>query len=139
MINKCFIISLWFSCLIYSSIFGQVNFQSDSSITESIYKLRLNSFDIEPLFALKMPLLNNNYSKYFFYKFKNLDQSPKFNLLENFRIQKEMTQSLKIYRQGFNKNNLGMLGEILGYTNAAATIGLAIYHISKYPKKYGLK
>jgi hypothetical protein len=46
---------------------------------------------------------------------------------------------LVIYREGLIKNDLGVVGEILGYTNAAAAIGLGIYHLVKYKKEYGIK
>lgn len=54
-------------------------------------------------------------------------------------IRNQMNSSLQIYKQGLNKNDLGVVGEILGYTNAAAAIGLAAYHVYKYRKEYGLK
>ncbi len=34
---------------------------------------------------------------------------------------------MKVYRKGQLMSNLGIVGQILGYTETAATLGLAVY------------
>ncbi len=63
--------------------------------------------------------------------FKN-KKSQKFNYYERERIKNEINQAMKVYREGQLKNDLGIVGQILGYTETAAVLGLAIYHIHKY-------
>ena len=43
---------------------------------------------------------------------------------------------MKVYRDGKRKTDLGVFGQVLGYTQGAAVLGLAIYHIHKYGYKY---
>ncbi len=56
----------------------------------------------------------------------------KYNYYEQKRIRNELNQAMKVYRKGQLKSNLGIVGQILGYTQTAATLGLAIYYINKY-------
>ena len=55
------------------------------------------------------------------------------------QLRNNINQSMQVYHQGMIKNDLGVVGKILGYTNAAAAIGLAAYHVYKYKEHYGFK
>jgi len=63
----------------------------------------------------------------------------KLNYVTMDKIKGNMRKTFSIYRKGQNKYHLGAISDILGYASAAATAGLAAYHIYKYRKKYGLK
>lgn len=51
---------------------------------------------------------------------------------ERQRIKNEINLAMKIYRDGKRKSDLGVFGQVLGYSQTAAVLGLAIYHIHKY-------
>ncbi len=51
---------------------------------------------------------------------------------ERQRIKNEINLAMKVYRDGKRKTDLGVFGQVLGYTQGAAVLGLAIYHIHKY-------
>ena len=112
------------------------NLQQDSGVVEHIYKLKLHSDPVEPILSLKMPILYDGYSDFYLIDFQR-DENPRLNVsLSNFRLRNNINQSFQIYLKGQKKNDLGFVGEVLGYTNAAAAIGLAAYHVYKYRDKY---
>ncbi|MCP5064474.1 MAG: hypothetical protein GY936_18710 [Ignavibacteriae bacterium] len=51
---------------------------------------------------------------------------------ERQRIKNEINLAMKVYRDGKRKTDLGVFGQVLGYSQTAAVLGLAIYHIHKY-------
>lgn len=140
--NKINIIFLlFFICSSFNPLIGQVKTGgiNDSLSINNEYNFMFNSPSAKLLYSTKMPLLYFNLSKLYLLQFEDTSIPQLSNTIENYRIRKEINQSLNIYRQGLNKNDLGFVGKVLGYTNAAAALGLAIYHVTKYPKKYGLK
>lgn len=54
-------------------------------------------------------------------------------------IKSNINKSFAIYRLGQKKYHLGVVSDVLGYVSTAAAAGLAIYHVSKYKKMYGIK
>ena len=62
---------------------------------------------------------------------KNESKKP-LNYIERQRIKNEINQAMKVYRDGKLKNDLGIVGQVLGYSQTAAVLGLAIYHLHKY-------
>jgi len=125
-------------------IFGQIDTSlstkdySNASDGYSEFKIKLNHNPnvISPLFAIKQPLYYTEFSQFYIPSFEQKLIDKPISIMQ---LKREMNQTMKIYRQGTIKNDLGFVGDILGYTNAAAALGLAIYHVSKNPKKYGLK
>jgi hypothetical protein len=81
---------------------------------------------------LSMIKFFDSYKFYRKYGYLESDVSKSFNLN---KFRHDMVSSFKILTEAERKRNLGALGKILGYTNAAAAFGLAIYHISKYGLK----
>ncbi|MCB0730425.1 MAG: hypothetical protein KDC88_05265 [Ignavibacteriae bacterium] len=104
----------------------------------SQYKLSLNNdpYTKSPLFILKQPILIDEFSEFIIPETIEYGNEKTFSSMQ---LRQEINSAMQIYRQGFIKNDLGVVGEILGYTNAAAALGLAIYHVSKYKKYYGIK
>ncbi|MBK8944527.1 MAG: hypothetical protein IPM32_04565 [Ignavibacteriae bacterium] len=132
---------LIFTILIFSSLvsFAQSNTNQDSIKNISEYKLRLNdnSLYISPLFSFKMPIYEDPHSQLILPNFE--EQIPQTEAISIMQLRNNINQSLQIYKKGLNKNDLGVVGDILGYTNAAAAIGLAAYHVYKYKEHYGFK
>ena len=112
------------------------NLQQDSSIVEHTYKLKLHSDPIESILSLKMPILLDGCSDFYLIDFERIEQPRLSVSLSNFRLQNNINKSFQIYLKGQRKNDLGFVGEVLGYTNAAAALGLAAYHVYKYRDKY---
>lgn len=102
------------------------------------YKLRLDGYKMpqSPLLSLrsaaKIDLQN-------YFIIATLNQHVLKKNLSRLKLREDINSAMMIYRKGLIKNDLGVVGEILGYTNAAAAIGLAIYHVAKYKKQYGIK
>lgn len=102
------------------------------------YKLRLDGYKVpqSPLLSLrsaaKIDLQN-------YFIIATLNQHVLKKNLSRLKLREDINSAMMIYRKGLIKNDLGVVGEILGYTNAAAAIGLAIYHVAKYKKQYGIK
>ncbi len=111
--------------------FGKSNDNSE-------YKLRLDRLEKykSPLLSLKSKVYIDNYSEFILHE---LNQDVLQENLSRLKLRKDINSALVIYRDGLIKNDLGVFGEILGYTNTAAAIGLGIYHLVKYKKKYGIK
>jgi hypothetical protein len=77
-----------------------------------------------------------NYFDHQFLPYQQYDHSPQ-SLSNDFKLYNQQLLSAMKLIPGFQKkNDLGVFGEILGYTNAAAALGLMIYHIHKYKDKY---
>jgi hypothetical protein len=106
--------------------------------THSEYKLKFNNDLnlVSPLTPVKIQAAIDEYSDFVLPEFNPM---PNGQALSVFKLRNEMNQALQIYRAGQMKNDLGFVGKILGYTGAAAAIGLAAYHVSKYHDKYGIK
>ncbi len=87
--------------------------------------------------------LNQNlgYQKYFNeyqfdpYKTSTDSSDHKLSKSELIRIRQSMNKSFSVFRQGELKRDLGVFGQVLGYGQAAAVLGLAVYHIYKYGLK----
>ncbi len=87
--------------------------------------------------------INQNLSHKYFFEDQNLyglnttaeNDSMVLSKSELIRIRESMNQSFSVFRQGELKRDLGVFGKFLGYGQAAATLGLAIYHIYKYGLK----
>lgn len=78
--------------------------------------------------------------EYYPYTIKlNQNQKTTVNSLSIANIKNDINNAFSIYRQVQNKYDLGVISQILGYTGAAAAVGLAIYHVHKYQSHYGLK
>ena len=110
----------------------------DQSNETSKYKLRLDRLQKykSPLLSLKSKVYIDNYSDFILHE---LNQDVLQENLSRLKLRKDINSALAIYREGLIKNDLGVVGEILGYTNTAAAIGLGIYHLVKYKKEYGIK
>ncbi len=136
--NKIFLGFLLFEITSLIS-FAQNNTSQDSLKNISEYKLRLNNNSefISPLFSFKMPIYEEPYSQFILPNFE--EQIPQTEAVSMMQLRTNINQSLQIYQKGLNKNDLGVVGDILGYTNAAAAIGLAAYHVYKYKEHYGFK
>jgi hypothetical protein len=106
--------------------------------SKSEYKLRFNnnSNNFSPLSSLKLQAAFDEYSDFILPTF---EQKPLNQNISVIQIRNEMNQAMQIYRAGTIKNDLGFVGKILGYTSAAAAVGLAAYHVSKFHKNYGIK
>lgn len=132
---------LIFTILVFSTLisFAQNNTSQDSIKNISEYKLRLNNNSefISPLFSFKLPIYEDPYSQLILPNFE--EQIPQTEAVSVMQLRNNINQSLQIYRKGMIKNDLGVVGDILGYTNAAAAIGLAAYHVYKYKDHYGFK
>jgi hypothetical protein len=119
----------------------QVVTKPDSAKTENFelpkagfkYSLPQNSFYSD---RVKFNLDGMNYSYYNSNQFFNSELQNK-SLSKDFeRYNKNLKNAMKLIPGFQKKKDLGIFGEILGYTNAAATLGLLIYHLSKYKDKY---
>ncbi|MBL1214821.1 MAG: hypothetical protein HND52_15800 [Ignavibacteriae bacterium] len=120
---------------------NQIISGSDSSGVESFklpeagfkYSIPQNSFYSD---RVKFNLDVMNYSYYNSYQFYSSKLETK-SLSNDFkRYNKNLQSAMKLIPGFQRKKDLGVLGEILGYTNAAATLGLLIYHLSKHKDKY---
>jgi hypothetical protein len=102
------------------------------------YKLRLDGYQKyqSPLLSLRTKV---NIDLHTDFIIPALNQNVLEENLSRLKLREEINSAMVIYREGLYKNDLGVFGEILGYTNAAAAIGLAIYHVAKYKKEYGIK
>lgn len=141
-INKHAIFVIFMVLVSRISLLAQIPVDNnvDSLRIEQKYKILLNqdSDIIPPLNLLIMksefyPAFETDYMDY---------PASNFHLLSSYnmnRIKNDINQSLSIFRQGQNKYHLGTISDVLEYVGAAATAGLAAYHIYKYRKKYGLK
>ena len=104
----------------------------------SEYKLKFNNNLnlVSPLTPVRIQAAIDEYSDFVLPEFNPV---PNSQTLSVFKLRNETNQALQIYRAGQMKNDLGFVGKILGYTGAAAAIGLAAYHVSKYHDRYGIK
>jgi len=125
---------------------SQLAYAQDKNVTDSLLqyntvveypnRLKLHNSPIKSVLSLKMPILFENYSDFYLIDF-NKSEYPRLSVsLSNYQLKNEMNKSFQIYLKGQKKNDLGFVGEILGYTNAAAALGLAAYHMYKYRHKY---
>ncbi|MEE9431471.1 MAG: hypothetical protein V3V16_10545 [Melioribacteraceae bacterium] len=60
------------------------------------------------------------------------DKNQPLSYSERQRIKSEINQAMKVYRNGKRKTDLGVFGKVLFYSQAAAVLGLAVYHVHKY-------
>ena len=58
--------------------------------------------------------------------------NPNGNASLSLKIQSDLNYSIHMMRQFNSKYDMGVFGKILVYTNAAAALGLAAYHVYKY-------
>ena len=137
--SKIFVLVYFLSGLIFSQT--QNESKIDSLRIEQKYHRLLNK-DIDfniPLYSLGE--ITDPYELAF--ETGHFDNaSLSLNQLNSFamsRIKSDINQSLAIYRQGQNKYHLGVVSDVLGYVSTAAAAGLAVYHLYKYRKKYGIK
>ena len=102
------------------------------------YKLRLDGYKVpqSPLLSLRSAAKIDLHTNFII---PTLNQHVLKKNLSRLKLREDINSAMMIYRKGLIKNDLGVVGEILGYTNAAAAIGLAIYHVAKYKKQYGIK
>jgi hypothetical protein len=135
--------------LLSLTLFAQTNSTIDSGNSALIDSGNNDSTNIEN-FKLPEPGFKYSLPSYSFYKDRIEFNQDVLNYFDH-QIYNPTPQSLandfKLYNQqllnamkmipGFQKKrDLGVFGEILGYTNAAATLGLLIYHLHKYKDKY---
>lgn len=118
---------------------AQDNPTQDSTKINSEFKLRLNdnSMYISPLRSFQIPVFEEPYSQLILPDL--YEQNPQTEVVSLMQLRNNINQSMQVYHQGMIKNDLGVVGKILGYTNAAAAIGLAAYHVYKYKEHYGFK
>ena len=97
------------------------------------------SEEIIPLYTLGE--FHNPYDSPFEVDFLNHSSGniSELNSMSIQHIKSNINQSFAIYRQGQNKYHLGVVSDVLGYVGTAAAAGLAIYHVAKYKKMYGIK
>lgn len=105
---------------------------------KSEFKLRLNNSQQfqSPLFIIKQSMIFDEYSLFIP---PYLEEDVNDNNVSMMQLRNEINQSMNVYRQGQNKYQLGVVGDILGYVSTAAAAGLAVYHVHKYRKYYGIK
>ncbi len=130
-------------CIFAFTSFAQIvssstKIDSINSSLKNEYKLKLNNSQ-----QFLFPQLINNeaeiFNQYSLFVFPQIDQSSVKDNLSMLQLRNEINQSMNVYRQGQNKYQLGFVGDILGYVSTAAAAGLAVYHVQKYKKYYGLK
>lgn len=109
---------------------------NSSAKSEFQLKLNNNSQLHSPLFIIKQPMIFDEYSMLIL---PTIEQSTTNENISMMQLRNEINQSMSIYRQGQNKYQLGLVGDILGYVSTAAAAGLAVYHVHKFKKQYGLK
>ena len=152
-----FILKLFFLLSVFgffSSIHGQfqttagdtlpsshINGENPLSPEKSSMHLKFNPFPGELFLSLP---INREYTQDFhvftgdFFWENNYplyDVSETNKPLDLFHLKYEFAESFQIMREGTIKNDLGLFGKILGYTNAAAALGLAVMHFTKYGDK----
>ncbi len=133
------VITLTINSIVLCQIDSTANFEDSLKSNEiGKIKLRLDGYQNykSPLLSLRSSVNIDEYTQFIF---PTLNQNVLNENLSRLKLREDINSAMAIYRQGLNKNDLGVVGEILGYTNAAAAIGLAIYHVAKYKKHYGLK
>lgn len=135
--------TLLFLMLFTLTSFAQLETESvqDDSIDSSLkseFKLRFNSSQQfqSPLFIIKQPIIFDEYSLFFP---PDLKEDVNDNNVSMMQLRNEINQSMNVFRQGQNKYQLGVVGDILGYISTAAAAGLAVYHVHKHRKYYGVK
>lgn len=113
----------------------------DSLRLEQKYQnlLNGNSNEIIPLYTLREFL--DPYDSPFEIEFltNSSGNLSELNSMSIQNIKNNMQESFAIYRLGQNKYHLGIVGEVLGYVGTVAAAGLAIHHVAKYKKMYGIK
>lgn len=137
MIKQIFILIIFSSMLLYSQVnpasFSELDSlrikQKISLILQNKLPLYTLGQIVDPFESLTTSQFNNNFN-------------PSILELNSFamnRVRNNINQSMLIYREGLNKNNLGVVTDVLGYVSTAAAFGLAAYHVYKFRKHYGLK
>ena len=118
---------------------AQDNPTQDSTKINSEFKLRLNDYSlyISSLHSFQIPEFEDPYTQLILPDL--YEQNPQTEAVSLMQLRNNINQSMQVYHQGMIKNDLGVVGKILGYTNAAAAIGLAAYHVYKYKEHYGFK
>ena len=118
---------------------AQDNPTNDSTKINSEFKLRLNDYSlyISSLHSFQIPEFEDPYTQLILPDL--YEQNPQTEAVSLMQLRNNINQSMQVYHQGMIKNDLGVVGKILGYTNAAAAIGLAAYHVYKYKEHYGFK
>lgn len=111
----------------------------NDSTKQEIYNNKISLFNSDMNSKSPLLMLGKHYDPYLetfnFIVPENIFENKKFgkfNYYDRERIKNEINQAMKVYREGQLKNDLGFVGQILGYSETAAAVGLAIYHIHKY-------
>jgi hypothetical protein len=129
-----FCILILSQCLI---LHGQIDTSNGIKGSDSLIRLKLNPYsDIKfflgtPSYRNYTSTLNSGYYGKHLYEYDYQESSDKVRY-DLSLVRENLNKSFIIMREGKRKYDLGVFGQILGYTNAAAVVGLAIYHISKY-------
>ena len=133
-----------FIILFITSLISAQDKNSDDQITTNPDSLSMESFQL-PKAGFKYSLPSYSFYKdriefnqdalnYFDHQLENL--TPQ-SLANDFKLyNQQLLNAMKLIPGFQKKKDLGVFGEILGYTNAAATLGLLIYHLHKYKDKY---
>lgn len=133
---------LLFITFLFTSITAQdIKNNVDSLRLEQKYNLLLhNDTDINlPLYLIGE--VHNSLNSPFETDFLS-QGNPSFMIMNSTaadKIRNDINSTFLIYRQGESKYHLGVVSDVLGYVVPAAAAGLAVYHLSKYKKYYGIK
>ncbi len=68
---------------------------------------------------------------------ENYSPTPLSFIAQAYNKRMELNYALDLQRQWAKEKSLGVLGQILGYANAAAAATLLYIHLKKYHKEYG--
>lgn len=135
--------SLLFLVLFAITTFAQIeksSMQVDSmnSTHNGEYKLKFNNSNKaqSALSIIKPSIIFDEYSLFVLPKIQQSSVNDNISMMQ---LRDEINQSMNIYREGQNKYQLGVVGDILGYVSSAAAAGIAVYHLHKYKKYYGIK
>lgn len=141
---------IFFLILITTSIFAQVDTtivqdtlvnanRSSTQLKYSIFKAIENN----PFYFNRLQYEHNSFLIPFDFNFyDNLDindytQTP-LSMISNMDDKRMgINHALSLQRRWAEQNSLGILGQVLGYANAAAAATLLYFHLKKYHKEYG--
>ncbi len=139
--NKCIIfLYFFFIGVLYAQEKNNLNLQTTSNDTTKIESEHSHKLQLAPHLKAKSPLLSLGKTYDPFVEAVEFIVPPPFeeenkkplSYSERQRIRNEINQAMKVYREGKLKTDLGVVGQVLGYSQTAAVLGLAIYHIHKY-------
>jgi len=143
--NKAWILTFYFS--LFGFIFAQgnreLNIQTFSPDTIKIKSEQKYKLLLTPNFKTKSPLLSLDKAydpfvetfEFIIPPYFEEENKKSLSYSERQRIRNEINQAMKVYRDGKLKTDLGIIGQVLGYSQTAVVLGLAIYHLYKYELK----